>query len=129
MVEHLVSKKLVPPKFKYSQMVRAGSNYYCSGLIALDNDMGELVVGGIGKETEKILENLQVLMKEFSLGFKHLAFARVFVADFKDFSAFNEAWEALFNSINVPPPARSSVGVDALPLGAAVEIEFVFYKE
>ena len=129
MVEHLVSKKLVPPKFKYSQMVRAGSNYYCSGLIALDNDMGELVAGGIGKETEKILENLQVLMKEFSLGFEHLAFSRVFAADFKDFSAFNEAWEALFNSINVPPPARSSVGVDALPLGAAVEIEFVFYKE
>ena len=129
MVEHLVSKKLVPPKFKYSQMIRAGSNYYCSGLIALDNDMGELVVGGIGKETEKILENLQVLMEEFSLGFEHLAFARVFAADFKDFSAFNEAWEALFNSINVPPPARSSVGVDALPLGAAVEIEFVFYKE
>ena len=129
MVEHLVSKTLVPPKFKYSQMVKAGQNYLCSGLIALDNDTGELVQGGIGSETEKILENLQLLMGEFSLGWEHLAFARVYAADFENFAEFNAAWEALFNSIDVPPPARSSVGVKALPLNAAVEIEFVFYKE
>lgn len=129
MVEHLISKKLLSPKFKYSQLVKAGSHYYCSGLIALDNDTGELVSGGTGKETEKILENLQVLMNEFILGWQHLVFARVFTADFDKFPEFNAAWEALFNSIDVPPPARSSVGVDALPLKASIEIEFVFYKE
>lgn len=129
MVEHLISKKLLSPKFKYSQLVKAGSHYYCSGLIALDNDTGELVSGGTGKETEKILENLQVLMNEFILGWQHLVFARVFTADFDNFPEFNAAWEALFNSIDVPPPARSSVGVDALPLKASIEIEFVFYKE
>lgn len=129
MVEHLISKKLLAPKFKYSQLVKAGPHYYCSGLIALDNTTGELVSGGIGKETEKILENLQVLMHEFVLGWQHLVFARVFTADFEKFAEFNAAWEALFNSIDVPPPARSSVGVDALPLKASIEIEFVFYKE
>lgn len=129
MVEHLESKKLVPPKFKYTQMVKAGPHYYCSGLIALDNDTGQLVDGGIGKETEKILDNLQLLMGEFDLGWQNLAFARVFAADFENFSAFNTTWEALFDLVDVPPPARSSVGVKALPLGAAVEIEFVFYRE
>ena len=54
MIEALKSKILVAPKFKYSQMVKAGDHYYCSGLIALDNDTGELVSGGVGKETEKI---------------------------------------------------------------------------
>jgi len=129
MVEALVSKKLIPPKFKYSQMVKAGSHYYCSGLIALDNDTGELVPGGVGNETDKILENLQLLMTEFGLGWEHLAFARVFTADFENFSEFNASWEALFDTIDVPPPARSSVGVSALPLQASIEIEFTFYRE
>lgn len=129
MVKSLVSKKLVSPKFKYSQMVKAGAHYYCSGLIALDNKTGELVSGGVGKETEQILENLKLLMAEFNLSWEHLAFARVFSSDFENFPEFNAAWESLFNEIAVPPPARSSVGVSALPLQASVEIEFVFYKE
>jgi 2-iminobutanoate/2-iminopropanoate deaminase len=129
MVEALVSGKLIPPKFKYSQMVRAGHHYYCSGLIALDNDSGELVGGGVGPETEKILDNLQLLMAEFALGWEHLAFARVFTTDFGRFAEFNAAWEALFNSVDMPPPARSSLGVSALPLNATIEIEFTFYKD
>ena len=129
MVEPLVSKALVPPKFRYSQLVKAGPHYYCSGLIALDNDTGKLVEGGVGPETEKILENLQLLMAEFSLHWKHLAFARVFTTDFSRFGEFNTAWEALFNGLDVPPPARTSVGVSALPLGASIEIEFTFYRE
>ena len=129
MVESLTSAKLVPPRFKYSQVVKAGPNYYCSGLIALDNDSGELAPGGVGPETIKILENLQLLMAELGLGWEHLAFARVFATDFSRFAEFNAAWEALFNTLDVPPPARSSVGVSALPLKASIEIEFTFYKE
>ena len=129
MVESLVCGKLVSPKFKYSQMVKAGSHYYCSGLIALDNDSGELVAGGVGPETEKILENLQLLMEEFALDWRHLAFARVFTTDFSRFAEFNAAWEALFDTIDAPPPARTSVGVSALPLKASIEIEFTFYRE
>lgn len=129
MVEPLVSNTLVPPKFKYSQLVKAGPHYYCSGLIALDNETGALVPGGVGPETGKILENLQLLMAEFALGWEHLAFARVFSSDFARFAEFNAAWEALFNNLDVPPPARTSVGVNALPLNASIEIEFTFYKE
>ena len=129
MVQALVSKKLIAPKFKYSQAVKAGPNYYFSGLLGLDNDTGKLVPGGVGPEAEKILENLQLLMGEFGLGFGHLAVARVFVSDFAAFPAFNAAWESLFNGLDTPPPARTSVGVNALPLGAGIEIEFTFYKE
>jgi len=128
MVEALVSQKLLQPKFKYSQLVKAGPHYYLSGLIALDNDTGQLVAGGVGPETETILANLQLLMEEFDLGWEHLAFARVFTADFDRFGEFNAVWEALFNTLDTPPPARSSVGVKALPLGASIEIEFTFYK-
>lgn len=68
-------------------------------------------------------------MEEFNLSWEHLAFARVFTADFENFSEFNTAWEQVFNSLEVSPPARSSVGVNALPLNAKIEIEFTFYKE
>ena len=129
MVEALVSKKLVAPKFKYSQGVKAGPHYYFSGLLGLDNETGQLVPGGVGAETRQILENLQLLMAEFGLGWKHLAFARVFAADFSAFPEFNKAWEALFNGLDTPPPARTSVGVNALPLGAGIEIEFTFYRD
>ncbi len=129
MVESLLSKKLTAPKFKYSQLVKAGPHYYCSGLIALDNETGELISGGVGKETEVILANLQLLMEEFNLTWSHLAFARVFTSDFEHFSEFNTAWEQVFNNLEVSPPARSSVGVSTLPLNATIEIEFTFYKE
>lgn len=129
MIERLVSHKLVAPKFKYSQLVKAGPHYYCSGLIALDNTGGELVSGGVGKETETILANLQLLMAEFDLGWQHLAFARVFTTDFSRFAEFNTVWEDLFNSLDTAPPARTSIGVNALPLNASIEIEFTFYRE
>lgn len=129
MVDALVSKQLVAPKFRYSQVVKAGRHYYCSGLIALDNATGQLVAGGVGKETETILQNLQLLMKEFDLDWEHLAFARVFTTDFDRFAEFNTVWEDLFDSVQTSPPARSSVGVSNLPLGASIEIEFVFYRE
>jgi len=129
MVKPLTSARLVPPKFKYSQAVQAGPHVYFSGLIALDNETGELVPGGVGAETRQILDNLQLLMGEFALDWQHLVMARVFTTDFGRFSEFNSAWEALFNSLEVPPPARTSVGVSALPLQASIEIEFTFYRE
>lgn len=129
MVKALISGKLVPPKFKYSQAVQAGPHIYFSGLIALDNETGELVPGGVGAETRQILDNLQLLMGEFGLGWEHLAMARVFTTDFARFGEFNSVWEALFNTLDTPPPARTSIGVSALPLQASIEIEFTFYRE
>jgi 2-iminobutanoate/2-iminopropanoate deaminase len=68
-------------------------------------------------------------MQEYGLGFEHMAMARVFTTNMDKFSEFNAAWEAVFNNIAHAPPARTSVGVAALPLKALVEIEFTFYKE
>jgi 2-iminobutanoate/2-iminopropanoate deaminase len=56
-----------------------------------------------------------------------LLVARIFTTKFEEFAAINAAWEAVFSE-EIIPPARTSVGVSALPLGAAVEIEFTFIK-
>jgi 2-iminobutanoate/2-iminopropanoate deaminase len=123
------SKILRKPAFKYSQVVKVGPHYYLSGLLGQDIQTGALVSDGVGEQATKILENLQVLMQEYGLGFDHLAMARIFTTHLDKFGEINAAWEQVFNNIPHAPPARTSVGVAALPLGSKVEIEFTFYKE
>jgi 2-iminobutanoate/2-iminopropanoate deaminase len=125
----IISANLAQPAFKYSHLVKAGPHYYFSGLLAQDRQSGTLIGDGVGAQAEKILENAQVLMKEFGLDFEHLAIARIFTTQMDQFSEINAAWEKVFNSIGAAPPARTSLGVAALPLKALVEIEFTFYRE
>src|SRR5687767_12775740 len=125
----LLSRNLPKPAFKYSQLVQVGAHYYLSGLLGQDRQTGALIGETPGEQAAQILENLQILMAEFDLGFEHLAVARIFTTHMDKFAEINAAWEKIFNSISEAPPARTSVGVSALPLGAKVEIEFTFYKE
>ncbi|HTQ99698.1 MAG TPA: RidA family protein [Candidatus Acidoferrum sp.] len=124
-----LSKNLARPAFKYSHVVQVGPHYYMSGLLAQDRQSGVLVGDSVGEQAAKILENVQVLMEEYGLGFEHLAIARIFTTDMSRFGEINAAWEQVFNHIPHAPPARTSIGVAALPLKALVEIEFTFYKE
>ena len=123
------SQNLPKPAFKYSHLSQVGPHYYMSGLLAQDRQTGALTGETAGEEASKILENVQVMMAEFDLGFEHLAMARIFTTRMDKFAEINAAWEKIFNHISEAPPARTSVGVAALPLGAMVEIEFTFYKE
>ena len=123
-----LSKNLSKPAFKYSHVVQVGPHYYLSGLLAQDRQSGALVGDTVGEQAAKILENLQVLMQEYGLGFEHLAMARIFTPHMDKFAEINAAWEQVFNNTEHAPPARTSVGVASLPLGGKVEIEFTFYK-
>ncbi len=127
MREALVSKKLTAPLFRYSQMIKAGPNYVCSGMLALDNESGKLIEGDSGEQTQKIFQNLSILMEEFDLSLDDLVNARIFSTQFDQFPLINQAWEEVFSE-DIVPPARSALGVSVLPLNALVEIEFVFYK-
>ncbi len=125
----LLSQNLPKPAFKYSHLTQVGAHYYMSGLLAQDRQTGVLIGDTPGEQAGKILENVQVLMAEFGLGFEHLAMARIFTTQMEKFAEINAAWEKIFSHISEAPPARTSIGVAALPLGAKVEIEFTFYKE
>jgi 2-iminobutanoate/2-iminopropanoate deaminase len=97
-------------------------------MIALDKDSGQLEAGGVGAETKKILANLLAAMPDFGLTLADMVSANIYTTRMDQFRDINEAWEAVFTQ-DVRPPARTSVGVSALPLGATVEIEFMFYRE
>ena len=96
-------------------------------MIALDPERGVLESGGPGAETAKILANLLAALPEIGLGLEDMVSATIYTTAFEQFPAINEAWEAVFSE-GVRPPARTAVGVQALPLGATVEIGFDFYK-
>ncbi len=128
MIQSLSSKNLPAPRFRYSHLVKAGPIYKSAGMIALDKDSGQLEAGGVGAETRKILANLLAALPDFNLTLADMVSANIYTTRMDEFRDINAAWEAVFTQ-DVRPPARTSVGVSALPLGAGVEIEFMFYRE
>lgn len=124
----LNSTRLPRPRFRYSPVVKAGPWILFSGMIALDEATGALETGGPGPETRKILDNLKSALPDLSLTVHNMALARIFSTRFDQFPAINAAWEDFLADVRWAP-ARTSVGVSALPLGATVEMEFSFYSE
>lgn len=128
MPRQIVNSRVLPaPRFRYSPVVQAGPLVFVSGMVALDAATGALVAGGGFEQTSQILSNLRSLADEQGWSLEQLLIARIFCSDFSVFGEINRAWDAFFTG--TVPPARTSVGVGALPLGALVEIEFQFWVE
>jgi 2-iminobutanoate/2-iminopropanoate deaminase len=126
MLQRLSSPQLAAPKFLYSPCVRNGLMGQVSGMVGLDPATGRLVDGGMAAQTQRIFDNLRLALPDYGFAWEDLALARVFLTDFGQFDAFNAVWSKQFTLDTAP--ARTSVGVQALPLGALVEIEFVFLR-
>ena len=126
MLQRITSGKSAAPKFLYSPCVRNGQMGLVSGMVGLDPDSGKLVDGGLAAQTQRNIYNLRLALPDYGFAWSELALARVYLTDFAQFPAFNAVWEQQFAADAAP--ARTSVGVQALPLGALVELEFVFLK-
>jgi 2-iminobutanoate/2-iminopropanoate deaminase len=109
----------------YSMAIAAGDFVYLSGQTPMDPATGKLVQADIGAETKQCLENLKNVLDAAGLTFAHVVKSNVFLTNMGDFTAMNEVYKTYFPE---PYPARSTVAVAALPLGARVEIELVAYK-
>lgn len=110
------------PVGPYNHAVRVGDLLFCSGQIPLDPATGQLVAGDIRAQTERVLENIKVLLSDQKLGFGDVVKTTVFLTNLGDFGAMNEVYQRYFVS---DYPARSTVQVAALPRGAQVEIEVI----
>lgn len=108
----------------YSQAVRIGDLVYTAGQIALDPATGQMVEGDVQAQTDRVLQNLQAVLKAAGSSLKNVVKTTVFLQDMGDFKAMNEVYGRYFDK---KPPARSAVQVAALPLGAQVEIEAVAF--
>jgi len=106
----------------YSHAVVSNGLVFCSGQVPLDPGTGKLVEGSIGEQTKQCLENLSVVAAAAGAQLSDAVRMGIYVTDMSTFKDVNEAYGSYFES---DPPARSTVGVAALPLGAQVEIDAV----
>ena len=106
----------------YSHAVRAGDLVYLSGQAPLDPATGKLVDGDVTAQTERVFANLSAVLAAAGLTFDDVVKVNIYLTDLSDFAAMNEVYAHMFSE---PYPARSTVAVAGLPLGAQVEIELV----
>jgi 2-iminobutanoate/2-iminopropanoate deaminase len=106
----------------YSVAVRIGDFLFASGQIPLDPASGALVGGGIEAQTERVLENIKIVLADQGLSFANVVKTTVFMTNLGEFAQMNSVYGGYFQE---PFPARSTVQVAALPRAAAVEVEII----
>ena len=109
----------------YSQAIRIGDFLYTSGQISLDPETMELITGDIEVETEKVLKNIEAILKEDGLNLNNIIKTTVYLTDLSEFARMNQVYENFFTDTK---PARACVQVAALPKGAKVEIDVVAHS-
>ena len=106
----------------YSPAVRAGDFLFCAGQIPVVPETGQIISHEVRAQTERVLENIKIILQDQKLDFSHVVKTTVFLTDLTDFTVMNEVYGRYFTA---DFPARSTVQVAALPRGAKLEIEVV----
>ena len=106
----------------YSHGVDADGLIFLSGQTPIDPKTGKLVEGDIQAQTEQVFKNLSKVLEAAGLTFDNVQKCNVFLTDMKNFQAMNEVYKKQFTK---PFPARTTIGVAALPMNAQVEIEMI----
>jgi 2-iminobutanoate/2-iminopropanoate deaminase len=106
----------------FSQAIKVGDFIYFSGQVGQDPATGKVVDGGIVAESERVFLNLSAVLKAAGKSFDDVVRAGVFLTSMSDFGALNGIYAKHFSQ---PFPARTTIAVAALPLGACVEVDLV----
>lgn len=105
----------------YSQAVKAGNLLFSAGQIGLDPSSGQLR-SGLEAQASQVMSNLAAVLAVAGTSMGNIIKTTIFLTDMADFAAVNAIYGAAFSDA---PPARSTVAVAGLPLGARVEIEVI----
>ena len=106
----------------YSHAVKSAGLIFLSGQVHTDPEAGKLVEGDIGEKTRRCLDNLAIVAAAAGASLADAVRCGIYVTDMSTFKSVNEAYATYFES---DPPARSTIAVAALPLGAEVEIDAI----
>ena len=121
-LQPITSDRLAKPVGPFSPAVRDGDRVYTSGQVAQDPATGKLIEGGVAAQTEQIFHNLNVILQAAGKSLADVVKVNVYLMDMKRFTEMNEVYARHFVA---PYPARTTVAVAELPLGAQVEIEMI----
>jgi 2-iminobutanoate/2-iminopropanoate deaminase len=115
------------PVGPYSQAIALSELVFVSGQIPLDPKTGEIVRGEIEDETRQVLANLKAVLEASGSELSCVVKATVYLTDMSLFPRINAVYAEAFDTD--PAPARATVEVSALPLGAHVEIDAIAFKK
>lgn len=110
----------------YSPAVRTGNLVFLSGQVGLNPETSQLVGPGIEEQTVQVLANLKAVLAGVGLSFKDVVKSAIFLTDLSNFQTVNKIYG---EGLEGHKPARSTIQVSALPLGAIVEIEMTAVTE
>jgi 2-iminobutanoate/2-iminopropanoate deaminase len=120
--EAISSNAIAPTGGPFSPAVRAGEFVFLSGQVAQLPTTGKLVAGDAAAQTEQIFKNLHAVLSAAGKTLADVVRVAVHLTDMKDFAQMNAVYARNFEP---PYPARTTVAVAALPMGALVEIDLV----
>jgi 2-iminobutanoate/2-iminopropanoate deaminase len=106
----------------YNQAIRVDDLVFVAGQLGVMLGTGDLAGPTVEEQTEQVMQNLGAILEAAGSGFDRLVKTTVFLIDLADFGGMNEVYA---RHVGDAPPARSTVGVAALPSGARIEIEAV----
>ena len=110
------------PAGPYSPGVRAGDIVFVSGQTGTDPDTGAFVPGGVREQARQALQNALNVVEAAGLSPRNVVKATIYLTDMNDFAAVNAEYATFFEA---PYPARTTIAVAGLPLGARVEVELI----
>jgi 2-iminobutanoate/2-iminopropanoate deaminase len=110
------------PKTPFSTAVLVRDTLYVSGTLATDPETGKFVEGPIAVQAERIIRNIELVLKKAGFTLSEVVSTTVYIMDFKDFGEFNTVFRKWFPQ---NPPTRATVQVAALAMNAKIEISAV----
>lgn len=106
----------------YSPVFEADPYLFCSGQLPIDPSTGDLVADDITVQTERVINNMEAVLRSIGSGLEHVVKTTVFLKSLDDFEGMNAVYGRRFLDVR---PARSTIGGVSLPRGARVEIEAI----
>lgn len=127
MIEHFVELPDAPkPVGIYSAAVKANGLLFCAGQIGLDPTTGKIVAGGVENEAKQVLKNLAAVLRGCGSSPQEILMTSIFLANITDGKVVNELYgQFLGLSQGGAAPARQTLAVKDLPMGALVEISVI----
>ena len=121
-VDHYSDPGIAQMKLPFSSAVKVGDTIYLAGEIGIDPATGKIVPGGAGPETTQVFANITRTLAHYGAGLSDIVKCTVFIDDMAHYGEMNAAYAA---ALPDPKPARSTVAVKGLAVGASLEIECI----
>ena len=118
----ITTNDVAKPVGPFSVAIRSGDRVYASGQVGTEPATGRLIDGDVAAQAERAFNNVEAVLRAAGKSLDDVVKVNVYLTDMRNFAAMNAVYARRFAA---PYPARTTVAVVALPLGAAVEIEMI----